>query len=253
MRMTTRMIRIAKRLVPAALILFCAVQAKAEATNNLADSEMEGRKLAQQLWSLEPAENVTNTGTLKIRTAKTPWSEMPIRFCVSLFAPAAAGWEASYETTGTNREQLVITHSATRPNRYRVTRSGKTAELTGAEANVPFAGSDFSVADLGLEFLAWPSQKIIKKEFHDNVASILLESRNPNPGANDYSRVISRIEEESGGVMEAHAYDASDKAVKDFTVKSLKKINDHWQVESMIMENRLTGSRTRLEFDLPSK
>ena len=50
--------------------------------------------------------------------------------------------------------------------------------------------------------------------------------------------------------MEAHAFDAAGKPLKNFNVKSLKKVNGRWQVESIIMENVQTGSRTRLEFDL---
>ena len=90
----------------------------------------------------------------------------------------------------------------------------------------------------------------MKKEFHDNCASIVLESKNPHPSTNGYSRVVSRIEEESGGVMEAKTYDTTGRLLKDFYVKSLKKVNGHWQVELVIMDNVQTGSRTRLEFDL---
>ena len=234
----------------AALVCFFALGAAAETTNALSDAEIQGRQLAQQLWNLQPAENVTNTGTLKIRLPKTSWREIPMVLSVTRFESGSSGWEASYEATGTIREQLTITHTAGQPNRYRWIQSGQTRLLTGAEANVSFAGSDYALADFGLEFLSWPQQKIIKKEFHNNAASILLESQNPDPGPGNYSRVVSRIEEESGGVMEAHAYDAAGKPLKDFNVKSLKKINDRWQVESIIMENRHTDSRTWLEFDL---
>ena len=37
-------------------------------------------------------------------------------------------------------------------------------KLAGADSMVPFAGSDFWVADLGLEFLHWPQQRLSKKE-----------------------------------------------------------------------------------------
>jgi hypothetical protein len=233
-----------------ALILFFTIGATAETTNTLSDAEIQGRQLAQQLWNTQPAENVTNTGTLKIRLPKTSWREIPVVLSVTRLESGSLGWEATYEAVGTNREQLTITHVIGRPNRYRLIQSGQMRDLTGTEANVPFAGSDYSAADFGLEFFSWPYQKIIKKEFHNNVASILLESLNPDSGPGNYSRVISRIEEESGGVMEAHAFDAAGKPLKNFNVKSLKKVNGRWQVESIIMENVQTGSRTRLEFDL---
>ena len=50
--------------------------------------------------------------------------------------------------------------------------------------------------------------------------------------------------------FEAEAYDAKGKLLKEFDVKSLKKVNGQWQVEEMEICNVQTGSRTRLEFDL---
>ena len=78
----------------------------------------------------------------------------------------------------------------------------------------------------------------------------MLESTNPHPATNGYARVVAWIDEESGSVIEATAYDGSDKPLKDFNLKSLAKVNGHWQVEAVIMDNVQTGSRTRLEFDL---
>ena len=121
--------------------------------------------------------------------------------------------------------------------------------MTGNETAIPFAGSDFWISDFGLEFLFWPEQKILKKEFHKNCACVVLESTNPHPATNGYARVISWIDEESGSVIEAKAYDGSDQPLKDFNLKSLTKVNGHWQVEAVIMDNVQTGSRTRLVFD----
>jgi hypothetical protein len=38
--------------------------------------------------------------------------------------------------------------------------------------------------------------------------------------------------------------------LKDFYPKDFKKVNGQWQVQTLIMENVQTGSRSRLEFDL---
>ena len=113
-----------------------------------------------------------------------------------------------------------------------------------------FANSDFSAFDLGLEFFHWPQQKVLKKEFHRQCACTVLESTNPNPTTNGYSRVVSWIDEESLGIVEAYAYDANGKKLKNFYPKNFEKVNGQYQVQSLIMENLQTGSRTRLEFDL---
>ena len=83
----------------------------------------------------------------------------------------------------------------------------------------PFAGSDFWIADLGLEFFHWPEQKILKKEFRRGRGCMVLESTNPNPSTNGYSRVDSWIDKESGGIVQAKAYDAKGKLLKEFYPK----------------------------------
>ena len=233
-----------------AMILLFAVGAMAQTTNSLSDAKIQGRRLAQQLYNTRPAENITNTGVFKIRDAKKRWREIPVRFQITAAPADSPGWEARYETTGTNHWLLTISHSANQPNHYRLVRPDGPVDLSGNETAIPFAGSDFWIADFGLEFLFWPEQKILKKEFHRNCACIVLESTNPHPATNGYARVVSWIDEESGNAIEAKAYDGSDQPLKDFNLKSLAKVNGHWQVEAVIMDNVQTGSRTRLEFDL---
>ena len=234
----------------AAMNLLAVIGAVAATTNDLSDAEIQGRRLAQQLCNTRPAENITNTGVFKIRDAKKRRLEIPVRFQITAAQAGSPSWEACYETTGTNHWLLTISHSANQPNHYRLVRQDEPVDLTGNETAIPFAGSDFWIADFGLEFLFWPEQKILKKEFHNNCACVVLESTNPHPATNGYARVVSWIDEESGAVIEAKAYDGSNKPLKEFNLKSLAKVNGHWQVEAVIMDNDQTGSRTRLEFDL---
>jgi len=112
----------------------------------------------------------------------------------------------------------------------------------------PIAGSDFWVADLGLEFFHWPQQKVLKKEFHRQCACMVLESSRPY-ASKGYSRVVCWIDEDSLGIVEAFAYDLDGKKLKNFYPKNLEKVNGQYQVESMVMENLQTGSNSRLDFD----
>ena len=116
-----------------------------------------------------------------------------------------------------------------------------------------FAGSDFCVADLGLEFFHWPGQKILRGENMRGVFCRVLESTNPNPPSNGYSRVVSWIDNESLGIVQAKAYDAKGKLLKEFLPKDVKKVNGQWQVGSMEIDNVQTRSRSTLKFDLTAK
>lgn len=81
-------------------------------------------------------------------------------------------------------------------------------------------------------------------------AYTLLESTNPDPSINGYSRVLSWIDKETGGILQAEAYDIHGKPLKEFEPKSFKKVDGQWQLQEMEIRNVQTGSRTRLEFDL---
>ncbi len=122
--------------------------------------------------------------------------------------------------------------------------------LARADLSFPFAGSDFWLCDLGLEFFHWPEQKILKRENSRGRVCKVLESTNPNPSTNGYSRVVSWIDEETLGIVQAYAYDAQGKKLKEFYPKDFKKVDGQWQVGMMEMDNVQTGSRSRIEFDL---
>jgi hypothetical protein len=239
------------RLVPLALGLLAASSVVAATTNELSDAEILGRQLAQQLVEQRPSTNFTQTGTLKIRDAKGIREDIPVRFQIVVKEMNPSNWLSNYQTVDTNNPvKLVIVHSAGQPNEYHLVENGVQKDLAGARAAVPFVGSDFWLADFGLEFFHWPQQKILKKEVKRSRGCTVLESTNPDPSTNGYSRVVSWIDSESGGIVQAWAYDSNNRLLKEFYPKDFKKVNGQWQVGEMEIDNDRTGSRTRLEFDL---
>jgi len=249
----------------AAIILFFALGATAQTTNALSDAEIQGRQLAQKLLDQQPTEDFTNTGVLQIRDAEGKRSEIPVRCEVVV---TETNWQSTYDTRRINTNEnhaawtaLFVTHSANASNRYQFYKVFLEAEefapittnLSGERTMIPFAGSDFWIADLGLEFLHWPGQKILRGDTARGRLCKILESTNPNPSTNGYSRVLCWIDNETFGIVEAKAYDAQGKLLKEFYPKDIKKVDGQWQVGSMEIDNVQTGSRTRLEFDLKAK
>ena len=257
--------RTATQFVVAAMILLFTAGAMAQTTNAVSATEIEGRALAQKILEQRPAENFTNTGVLQIRDAKDQRTEVPVTCKVVV---TSAAWMTIYQANWTNRVATFFFIRGTgQPDEYFYSTNSVIAvpllgdipwlghlfhnnKISGKELMSPFANSDFWLCDLGLEFFHWPQQRILKKEFHRQCACTVLESANPNPSTNGYSRVVSWIDEESLGIVEAYAYDVNGKELKNFYPKNFEKVNGQYQVQSMIMENRQTRSRTRLEFDL---
>lgn len=114
----------------------------------------------------------------------------------------------------------------------------------------PFAGSDFRIADLGLEFLHWPEQKVTGHESRRMRDCTVLESDNPNPSAGDYSRVVTWLDNKTLAIIYAEAYDANDKLLKVFEPKSVKKVNGQWELQDIEIRNVQTHSRTWIRFNL---
>jgi len=256
-----------------ASILLAAIGAAAQTTNALSDVEIQGRQLAQQLLEQQPATNFTQNGVLNIRDAKGITTNIPVFFYTLV---TTEHWEASYRAEQTapiaydrlsayNPPSvcLRIIHRNGQPNQHLIfeDKGGigpiehliSPRKLQGNQIMASFAGSDFWIADLGLEFLHWPDQKILRGDTARGRLCKVLDSTNPDPSSNGYSRVDSWIDNETLGIVEAKAYDARGKLLKEFYPKDFKKVNGQWQVGSMEIDNVQTGSRTKLEFDLKAK
>jgi YD repeat-containing protein len=226
---------------------------------NPVEAERQARALVAEMLAEKPEQNSTNTGWVRIWDAEDKEHQIPVRF-ETIVTPS--NWLNVYETlpsaSGPGREKLTVIHTDEQPNRYELTEpaaAGATnvvpKELTPAQSMVPFADSDFWIADLGLEFLHWPKQRLLEKEMRHSKFCDVLESVNPAPAPGGYSRVVAWIMIESPhGIVHADAYDAQGKLLKRFDPTALEKVQGQYQVEAMEIRNLKTGSRTVIKMDL---
>jgi len=220
------------------------------AADEVSDPEEQGRALALQLLAQQPTKDYTNTGVLHIRDVTGKTTDVPLRCEIHV---TDTNWSMTYDAATGTGERLVIVRTDGQPNQYHFhPQNGKEVSLSGQQIMSPLAGSDFWIADLGQEFLHWPQQKILKKEIKRGQGCTVLESTNPHPTAGGYSRIVSWIDSENGGLIQAFAYDADNQRLKEFYPKEVKKVNGQWQVGMMEMDNDQTDSRTRLEINLDS-
>ncbi len=237
-------------------------QAQAELKPPPPLSPAEGRKVAGQLidnlLSQRPTASATNTGVIRIRDANRRQHQVPVQ--IEIIA-TATNFLNVYRTTAPSPAgmELTIIHSGERPNEYLLRKPAdapQPTKLTPAQLNLSFAGSDFWAADLGLEFLHWPQQRVIKKEMRKSVFCDVLESANPKPLPGGYSRIVSWFganRPDETVLVHADAYDVQGKLLKEFDPKKLEKLNGAWQLEEMELRNVQTGSRTLFQFDLTNE
>ena len=230
--------------------------------------EKSGAELAARLRSAAPAEPSDFKGTLTITTR----DDLTTNFQVfSTINPVSNKWMVSYRAVTPDRridEDLTIIHTPGQSNSYTLRHKATnqfnqtgvpmldTAEfIPTSQLARPFAGSDFWLCDLGLEFLQWPQQRVLRHEIRSSRSCWVLESATSAPVPGGYARVVSWVDIEHDGIIRAEAYDATstNKPVKEFLLGSLRKVDGRHQIESIKMRNLRTGQETELKFDLPGK
>lgn len=238
------------------LIAFLCAAAAAEPSKPIVlppeEGAKEGKALTGRMTSMQPDKNSVTTGTLTIRRPRMPEATVPVRFEIQA---GDSKWVSIYEAPqATNAISLLrVSHAESQPNRYRIIQNGLEKQIAATETMVPFAGSDFWVADLGLEFLFWPEQRVLRKEIRRGQSCSVLESRNPNPAPGAYARVLSWVDIDTGGIINADAYGKDGKQMKQFVAQRFKKVQGQWEVKQIEMNDSRTGSRTTLTFDLGEK
>ena len=215
-------------------------------TNDSAQATIEGHALAQQLLSLRPETGFTNTGKLIIRAPKSKRREVDYTCRVVV---TATNWMSFYSAQ--QRANVLPGYSVEhRDGAANIYRDDRLNFLTHTQMSAAFAGSDFSLTDLGLEFFHWPDQRVVKWEMKRSFGCKVLESRNPDPQPNSYSRVVSWIHQDTGSLIQAEAYDTRGKKLKEFRPTEVEKVNGRQELKEMEIENVQTDSRTTLIFNL---
>jgi len=221
----------------------------------------EGHALVDEMLSQQPEANAV-TGIMAVRklSPSSSYTEIGIRFQTIV---TSTNYASLYQATQSNKVQnITIVHTPGQPNIYfsgpnpfisAVSNTLPLVSLPGVifsdKISAPFAGSDFAIADLGLEFLHWPDQKLLQKDMKRGRACLVLESTNPHPTAGGYAKVKSWVDNESHGILLAQAFDAKGNQVKQFAPQGFSKDKGgQWQLEGM--EISTEKSKTIIKFDI---
>lgn len=219
---------------------------------------VEGARVAAELKAMRPATNAQWTGVLKRRLPTRVTIELPVACHIFVETNRWLSVYNSSATTNGPAEKLVVIRYFDGRTEYHYWQAPAGVELPtqpvrldGAAAGKPFAGSDFLLSDLGIEFLQWPTQLLQPGEMRRGQPCYVLDSLNPNPSEGGYSRVRSWIEKEHLGLLMAEAYDANGKLVKEFSAGSfVKDAAGNYQLKDMEIRSVREKSRTELEFDV---
>ncbi len=223
----------------------------------------EGQRLAVELRSQKPAENLTNSGILRLRDARGRRRELPVNIVTLV---DATRWQVRYEARpGTNApaESLTVAFSTHAAPTYELARAKPGVAMAEppqpvdpARTAESFAGTDFWYCDLGLEFLHWPDQRLVKEELSNGRLCWALDSY--NPGTNGYASVRSWVDVEFHALLRAEAYDRQRRKVKEFSTGSFRQVTgrdgrEMWMLKDIRIRDEFRDTRTELLYDLPGE
>ena len=242
------------------LLVFCSSLFSLHAQPAPTTGPEAGQNLAAQLLSMRPIEDAHWSGSLKIFHRENEIAPVAVQCQTTL---GDTNWSVTYLAAAglTNgAEKLTILFSTNAPPQYAYARAaapdaplGELKNLSAAEADIPLAGSDFWLSDLGFQFYHWPVQNELKGVTRRSRGCHVLESTNPQPAPGGYARVVTYIDAESLQPLQAEAYGADGKIMKEFELGSVEKVNGHYEVKNLKMSDFRTKSRTTLDFDIEAK
>jgi hypothetical protein len=217
----------------------------------------EGRALAAAVRAQRPAGPTVSKGTLRIRHSDGRRIAIPVEVRAEL-GTNSGPWSTVYEARFTDgrRETLRVVNLADAMPHYILHRAGGDGNVTEIrpqrpdEMFVSFAGTDFWFVDLGMTFLHWPDQRITGRETRRTRRCQVLESTNPHPGPGAYRRVVTWVDEETGGIVRAEAFDDKNRLLKEFSPGSFARVGSRFELRDMEIRNDQTDSRTTLQFEV---
>jgi hypothetical protein len=131
-----------------------------------------------------------------------------------------------------------------------VTHSG-VEKITTAQFDHKVRGTSVTYEDLALKFLYWPNARVTGEDSIRTRNCWKLELKTPSRQS-QYSNVYLWVDQEGGALMRMEGYDWNGRLAKRFEVVSAQKIEGHWFLKQMRIEEILPGTgkvqaRTYLE------
>lgn len=233
--------------------------------------QARGMAIAEELREQQPEVGFTNTAVLRQRDERGRRIEIPLVIQASV---GEANWTIRYQAqlSSGQKEVLEVYFAIDSPPHYErwwIATDGEELnreKLKPGETSVPFAGSDFWICDLGLEFIHWEDQRWVRRERSNGRTCDAIDSLAPagsvsltnraDGSAGAYASVRSWVDADYRALLRAEAYNDDRILIKEFSVGSFKKVKtadggDSWMLRDIRIRDARRDRRTELIYDLP--
>jgi hypothetical protein len=145
---------------------------------------------------------------------------------------------------------LTFTHKSTADDQWLFLPSlNRVKRISSDNKSGPFMGSEFAYEDLSSQEVEKYKYKFIKEEAINGANAYVVE-RYPVDPKSGYTKQVVWYNKENFRIEKTDYYDRKSALMKTLTFKSYKQyLNKHWRASELVMENHLSGKKTRLLFE----
>lgn len=142
----------------------------------------------------------------------------------------------------TDRSQTIQLRLLEKDSRLEEITGGSAQKVSAARFDQKVLGTDISYEELAMKFLYWPNARVTGEQTITLRKCWQIRTEPPR-GESQYSRVDLWIDQASGALMKAEAFDPSGRMVKKFQVISGQKIEGAWLLKSMRIQSTRSDGR----------
>ena len=145
---------------------------------------------------------------------------------------------------------LTYTHKTTADDQWLYLPSLKRVKrISSDNKSGPFMGSEFAYEDLSSQEVEKYTYKFVKEETINGASTYVVE-RFPVDPKSGYVKQVVWYNKTNYRIEKIDFYDRKSALMKTLTYHNYRQyLNKHWRASEMVMENHLSGKKTRLLFE----
>lgn len=203
------------------------------------------RFLLDQLLSRLPDQPVALQGTLHGPAG----GKLRVDMDILARGPEAHGRYRIADFFGAPAAQLEIRRPPHAPPVIRIETGAPPHSVQTPSLNLNLPGSDLLWMDLTLGFLWWKDGKTIGLQELRGQSCYVVDLFSPNPAQDRYAAVRLWIDQVHGMLIQAEAQDPVGNLLRRVTIKSFRKIGEHWMIKDLEIRTLPDNRKTILRID----
>jgi hypothetical protein len=208
------------------------------------------RDLIDNLLKRLPDQTVTLRGSLKAdKTADGGGTQFGIEMQILARGPEARGNYLIADNFGSPLAHLDIRRPPGAPPTLLLETGSPPSSVKSPSLNLSLPNSDLLWMDLTLGFLWWTDGKTLGVQEIRGQSCYLVDLYSPNPAADRYASVRLWIDRTHGMLMLAEAQDPLGHVIRRVTIKSFRKIGEHWMIKDLEIRTLPDNHKTILRID----